>query len=310
MQDRLDAVGVGVGAEAPRALARGGAHLARAGRAPPGPRRRARPGRPAGRAGRSTPSSTTSARPPTRVATTGVPAAIASASTVPNGSWREGATSTSRWRITRRRRRRPSRSARRPRRRAPAPRTRDRWRRGRRRRARCARRAAGADRGRGVDEVERPLARLDPPDEADDRRRRRPAARAAGASGRRARPGSRRRAASRPRQPVGDGARVGEHGVGARQKRGTRSTMSWTCRTVRRPAQRRQQAPADRAVEVDEVVRRGRAGARAGKTPPRARPRRGRGRRAARRDDPQAGVGRGEATGRRRASRASTCHAA
>jgi hypothetical protein len=47
-----------------------------------------------------TPSATTSARPPTRVATTGVPAAIASASTVPNGSWREGATSTSRWRMT------------------------------------------------------------------------------------------------------------------------------------------------------------------------------------------------------------------
>ena len=47
------------------------------------------------RGGPVTPSSTTSARPPTRVATTGVPAFIASASTVPNGSWCEGRTSTS-----------------------------------------------------------------------------------------------------------------------------------------------------------------------------------------------------------------------
>ena len=89
------ALGVGVGVPA-ASRARGRRRPSpRGARAPRARRRRARRGRRAATSRPVTPSSTTSARPPTRVATTGVPAFIASASTVPNGSWRDGSTSTS-----------------------------------------------------------------------------------------------------------------------------------------------------------------------------------------------------------------------
>ena len=131
--------------------------------------------------------------------------------------------------------------------------------------------------GRGADEVERALARLDPPDEADHRaaaavarpRRRGPPA----APGR---PDRRRPRRAVRRRRVGDRGRGREHDVGAAPEARHAGDMScmWSTRRAAPAGERRQQPAADGAVEVDDVGVSGERSRRAATTPARARPRR------------------------------------
>ncbi len=116
-------------------------------------------------------------------------------------------------------------------------------------------RSPGADRAAALDEVERALAWLDPADEADDGTvacaDRRPRRRGVGdVELDRAVDDVRAQA----REALGDGAGVGQHGVGERPVARHAIDDVVDVQHAVAAGQRGQQAAADRAVEVDEVV--------------------------------------------------------